>query len=325
MFSYRTILKQAFSLSWKNKYLWFFGLFASLTIAGGSIESQFITERFGQGVVGSSYHGLEGLLGTAGVFQMIYMGLVDLFNQSFVTMLHAATIILLALTLASVFVWLAITSQAAIVDAVAKIIAPKKKVFVPDFREHLTAGNQHFWSVLGFNILIRLLISTAFFISSLPLLLMVISDSYAFVVLYTILFVIFVPIALSLSLIVKYAISYRVLENESFVKSLEKGYDLFKKNWLISLEVSLLLFLITLIASFLLLLILAVTIFPLFVTGVLFSMTWLTALMILIALIVVILFGSLMTTFQISSWTNLYLHLRANKGIAKLERLFRKK
>jgi hypothetical protein len=38
MFSYRAILKQALSLSWKNKYLWLFGLFASLTIAGGSME-----------------------------------------------------------------------------------------------------------------------------------------------------------------------------------------------------------------------------------------------------------------------------------------------
>lgn len=325
MFSYRTILKQAFSLSWKNKYLWFFGLFASLTIAGGSIESQFITERFGQGVVSSSYHGLENLLGVVGFFKLIYLGLIDIFSQDIVTILQSLTIIILILTFVALFVWLAISSQAAIVNAVSKIIPAKKKKSILSLRDYLTASNEHFWPVLGFNILIRFLISIAFFISSLPLLFMVISDSYIFVILYTVLFVVFVPIALSLSLIIKYAISYQVLENKSFIVSLEKGYALFKKNWLISLEVALLLFLITLFSSLAVLIILAITVFPLLVTGLLFSLTWLIVLMIFIALIVIILFGSLMTTFQISSWTNLYLHLQADKGLSKLERIFQKK
>jgi hypothetical protein len=47
--------------------------------------------------------------------------------------------------------------------------------------------------------------------------------------------------------------------------------------------------------------------------------------MIFLSLIVAVLFGSLLTTFQIATWTNLYLHLKDNKGIAKLERIFQKK
>ena len=30
MLSYRAILKESWKISWKNKYLWFFGFFASL-------------------------------------------------------------------------------------------------------------------------------------------------------------------------------------------------------------------------------------------------------------------------------------------------------
>jgi len=325
MFSYRTILKQAFNLSWKNKHLWFFGLFASLTIAGGSLEYQFITQNFGQGVTNSSYQGLDNLLWLASLGKAICLGIIDLFSQNIIIILNSLSIILLAATLLSVFIWLAISSQAAIVNTSKQIITSKKKVYSPDLRASLAEGSQYFWTVLSLNVLIRILISVAFFISSLPLLFMIINESYSFVVIYTILFVIFVIIAVSLSLIVKYAISFNVLENTSLVTSLEKGYALFKKNWLISLEVAILLFLISILSSFVLLLIIAITIFPLLITGLVIAANWLTFLMIFIGIMIVILFGSFLTTFQITSWTNLYLHLKANKGQSKLERIFQKK
>lgn len=325
MFSYRTILKQALNLSWKNKYLWLLGLFASLTIAGGSIEYQFITQSFSEGILNSSYQGLVDLLGTAKILETIYLGLVSLFSQNIIVILNSLSIILMAITLFVVFIWLAISSQAALVDAAKKLIIPKKKVDVTSLRAALTAGHKHFLPVLGLNILIRLLISAAFFVISLPLLFMTFSDSYAFVGIYTILFVIFVPIAVSLSLMVKYAISYKVLEGETMVKSLEKGYSLFKKNWLISLETALILFFITLFASFFLLVAMAIVILPIFITGLIIGANWLAYLAIFIAIAIIIIFGSFMTTFQITSWTNLYLHLKDNKGLAKLERIFRKK
>lgn len=325
MFSYRTILKQALSLSWKNKYLWLLGLFASLTIAGGSIEYQFITQSFSDGVLNSSYQGLADLLGITTILKALYLGLISLFSQNIIIILNSLSIILLALTLLAVFVWLAISSQAALVDAAKKLIIPKKKSEIASLRATLTAGHNHFWPVLGLNILIRLLISTAFFISSLPLLFMVMSDSYVFIGIYTTLFVVFVPLAVSLSLIVKYAISYKVLEGETMIKSLEKGYALFRNNWLVSLETALILFFITLFASFFLLVAMAIVILPIFITGLIIGANWLAYLAIFIAISIIIIFGSFMTTFQITSWTNLYLHLHDSKGLAKLERIFRKK
>ena len=154
---------------------------------------------------------------------------------------------------------------------------------------------------------------------------MVISDSYAFVITYTILFVVFVPIAVSLSLIIKYAISCRVLENKSVITSLENGWNLFKKNWLISLEVALILFIISFFSSFLILIIISILFFPLLWLSIVFSIGWLSFLMIFLSLVVAVLFGSLLTTFQIATWTDLYLHLKDNKGVAKLERIFQKK
>jgi len=325
MFSYRSILKQAWNISWKNKYLWFFGLFASLAAAGGSIEYKVLTQNLNQNLVDGSYQHLSGILAWGEIIKSFCSGLVSLFNYDFVSILNAITLLLISLTLIVVFVWLAIVSQAALVDNVKQIINPKKKT--PEFRirNGLAAGNKYFWSVFGLNILIKILVSTAFFIIGLPLLFMMLNGATVLVVIYTLFFIIFVPVAVSLSLMVKYAIAYNVLENKSFVISLEKGWELFKKNWLISLEIAIILFVVNFLAGILLLIIIALFLFPLFLFGAMFGLTWLMILMLFLGLIVIILVGSLLTTFQIATWTDLFLHLTNKGGEAKLERIFKRK
>jgi len=120
----------------------------------------------------------------------------------------------------------------------------KKKEDILTIRAGLTSGHKKFWSVLGLNVIIKLLINAVLFLSTLPLLLIAVKDSGWFVLAYVILFIIFLPIAISLSLMLKYAIAYSVLENEKFIISVEKGWKLFINNWLISLEMSIVLFII---------------------------------------------------------------------------------
>lgn len=325
MFSYRSILKQAWLVVWKHKYLWFLGLFASLAVAGGSMEYQFITDSVSQGLIGGSYQNLSNVLALGDLGQQILAGVVNLFSQNIILILNALSFFLLFLLLVFLFVWLAISCQAALVDNVKQILTAKRKTPIFSFREGLTHGSKHFWPVLGLNILIKACICLAYFIASLPLLFLVASDNYIFVIVYTILFTIFVPVAVSLSLIIKYAISYCVLEDYSLVKSIEKGWKLFKNNWLISLEVALILFFISFLASFVALLILFILLFPIFWVSLSFSIVWLSIAILIIGLIFIIAFGSMITSFQVAAWTNLYLQLKENKGIAKLERIFKRK
>ena len=325
MFSYRSILKQSLSISWKHKYLWFFGLFASLAVAGGSMEYQFFNQSTGQGLINGTYQSLAGLFALSELCTSVWYGIIDLFSQDIVILINTLTILLLTLTIIFVFVWLAISSQAALVDSVKKIITPKKKSNILSIQAGLTVGSIHFWSVLGLNILIKILIGFSFFIMSLPLLFLALSDNVSFIIAYSILFVIFVPVALSLSLIVKYAITARVLENKSVVASLEQGYTLFRKNWLISLEVALILYIISFVATLTLLILLSLLFLPLLLIGMFFTIYWLVFLMLFFFLIALAIFGSFFTTFQISTWTDLYVNLTNNKGLAKLERIFQKK
>ncbi|MFA5024578.1 MAG: hypothetical protein WC523_06525 [Patescibacteria group bacterium] len=325
MFSYRYLLRQAWQITWRHKYLWFFGLFASLAAAGGSIEYQVVAQNLNQNLIDGSYAYFNNILAISELIKNLCLGLTNLFQYNFWTILNALTLILLALLVIAIFVWLAITSQAALINEVKKITNAKKKNSLLDIRSGLTIGHQNFWPVLGLNILIRILVNFAFFIISLPLIFVMSSDATVLKVVYTILFVIFIPLAVSLSLMLKYAIAYKVLEKKSFIVSIENGWKLFIKNWLISLEMAIILFIINFLVGLGILLVLAILLFPLFFLGIAYQIYWLMVLMVLLGLIIIIFVGSGLTTFQIATWTNLFIRLKEKGGLAKLERLFLKK
>jgi len=324
MFSYRSLLKPALAIAWKHKYLWFLGLFASLAATSGSWEYQILVKNLNQGLVDGSYFQLNNIFALGELVKGFCQGFANLFSYDLVTILNALTLLLITIIILIIFIWLAIVCQAALVNNAKKILALKKPLTTPSLRFSLTESHRHFWSVLGLNFLIKILISAAFFVVSLPLLLMVISDANILMVFYVILFVIFIPVATSLSLMLKYSIAYNVLDKASFIGSIEKGWRLFKKNWLVSLEMAIILFVINFVISGVLLLLMSLFLLPLLLLGLMFNIISLIVVIMLIMLILIILVGSFLTTFQITTWTNLFLRLKEKGGLAKLERIFKR-
>ncbi len=324
MFSYRTLLKQAWATTWEHKYLWFLGLFASLVAGSGSWEYQVVTQNLGQNPIEGSYMRMGSILAIGDVLKNFFLGLASVFRNDFWTILNIFSILLITAVLLIFFIWMAVSSQAALVGSLKKLLTAKKKPEGLSIRASLSEGHRYFWPVLGLNILVKILIYFAFFLVGLPLLLMTISDSSALFAVYIIIFVIFIPLAMSLSLLIKYAIAYKVIENKSFVASLEHGTRLFKNNWLISLEMAIILFLINFLFSGLALVVFALFLLPLFLLSLMFNLYWLMILILFIAIALVVILGSVLTTFQTASWTNLFLHLKEKGGVAKLERLFKR-
>ena len=322
MFSYRALLKQAWNIARKHKYLWFFGLFASLTISGGSLEYQVITQNLNQGLINGTYSQLNVISALRDFLIALAQGFGSLFQQNIWIILNTLSLVLITLTIIVVFVWLAISSQGALVADIKRISSTKKIPADLSIRNGLTAGNKHFWSLLSLNIIVQVLVYFAFFIISLPLLFMILNDSSLLVLIYTLLFIIFLPVSVCLSLIFKYAIAAKVLENKSFVAAIERGWALFKKNWLVSLEMAVITFVITFLVAVFILLIVSFLFFPLFMLGALTNIGWLMVLMVLVSIVLIILAGSFMTTFQTAVWTNLFLWLKDKKAVAKLERAF---
>lgn len=318
---YRKILKQALKLTWENKYLWFFGLFAAFLGNGGD------------------YQILAGLLGTEAARNLNFGDLIatNVFSGQSIEALKrlmleaplsfAVTLFigLAVLALVVFVVWLVIVSQSALVNNSAGLIAGKKT----SFEEGVVVGGKNFWPVFALNIAAKILIALCLYLITLPVVL-----SYGRInpvlanLFYLIFFLILVPLALAISFIIKYAIAFKVIKGKNIGEAIQRGWELFVDNWLVSIEMAVALFLINFLfglAVILLVLILAVPF--LFLGLVLYYLTsfigfWLViSLALLLFLAIVIVSGSILATFQVSAWTGLFVELTGKGGVSKIVRV----
>jgi hypothetical protein len=118
------------------------------------------------------------------------------------------------------------------------------------------------------------------------------------------------------------------LKKEDFGSALRSGFSLFKKNWLISLEMAIILFVISFLATIAVFIACAVLAIPFIILATSFFQLFSFAAFwgvfiigIIVLALFVVLAGSLITVFQISAWTGLFLRLIGPGGMSKLERL----
>lgn len=320
---YRKVLRQALSLSWNHKYLWFFGLFAALLGSGGEYEiiMRSLGGEMGQGLsLGLSSLAETNIFSGQIIETIGSYAIEDSFSFILFLLISLAT---LALTF--FLIWLTVVSQVALVNNSAAVLSGKKH----NLDGGIEAGKKNFWPVLGFNLLLKIIIFLTFVVIGLPIALTLGKLNYlASSLLYLAAFIIFVSLAVSLSFIVKYAIAYLVIKGNNFSSALKKAWFLFVDNWLISLEMAFALFFINFffgLAIILLILILATPL--LFLALIFYYLTsfvgfWLVVVFaMLLFLAIVILSGAALTAFQVSAWTGLFVELVGRGGISKIVRL----
>ncbi|MCK4539763.1 hypothetical protein KAU09_01250 [Candidatus Parcubacteria bacterium] len=323
---YRTILKRAWGNTWQHKYLWFFGLFAALLGNGGELE--LIFRGFDEPGRNNLYAGMQRILET-GFFSkgtlsnMGHMAQEDPFSL-FLALMTLFVILILGLFL----LWLSITSQVAIVHNTAKIKHDKEH----DFKDGILAGMKKFWPVLSLNIISRVAAAIMFFIIGLPLLLEIFKNPELVNSWYIIMFIIFIPLSLMLSFLIKYSIAFVVIKGQKTIHAIKSGWNLFKNNWLISIEMAIILFFInflTGLAAILLFLILAVPFLFIILMfskmAFYFNFWFIIVSAIILFLIMIVFVGAMLATFQISSWTYLFMELVGKGGVSKITRIFNKK
>lgn len=328
MTPYREILKRSWNISWKNKSLWFFGFFASIISFGA--ELKIFSKAFSQESGLKTINDI-GLFIKTGIFSReALQNISHLMRTETSTMLLLFLYLLVILAMTIFFIWLATSSQIAIIDAIKKINKEgQQKISI---KEQLKKSKNKFWPVLGMNALIWLIINGITLLISLLLVVILIQNKTYLTLLYGLLFIIFIPIILFISFVIKYAIAYIVIDGKKVSSALKNGWIMFKKNWLISIEMAITLFFINILAM-LVVSFISFLIFILFsgiaVTTAIFVFSsqaffWtLIAIAIIIALIIIALSGAIINTFQISAWTELFMKLKENKASSKLERIFK--
>ena len=334
---YRNILLQAIKITWNNKYLWIFGLFATFISSSGGYE---IMMKIVSGEGGVSIVGLQKFLDT-GVLSAEGLANIKILAQTDLLGFIILLIILIAIVaIFGLLIWAAIVSQIAIVHDSAKIIKSKtstqaapKGLKKEILQSGYLNGIKNFWPVLGLNIILKAILVIVFTIISYYLFFTAGQPGGIVVEFFNIIiFTIFIAIILSLSFIIKYAIVFIVIQEQSFKKSLKLGWQLFAKNYLASLELAFILFALNFFVGLVVALLILVCSIPFLFLGLVFYKAasfigfWTVLIVALISLFVLVtIIGSIITTFQITCWTRFFIEL-TEKGVkSKLVRTLSKK
>ncbi len=324
---YRPVLKRAWEIVKKFKSLWLFGLFAALVSAGG--EYEMISRAFyganQDTIFNNIINGLqtgwtEGAKLATGDF---WQNLSQLIVKAPDSVLMAIFILLFILLLILFFIWLAVSSQVALVRGVAQANKNRKVSLAEGF----TFANQNFFSVLGVVIILKIVLFALFLILGWELWLTSSLGLWGSAI-YVISFIFFIFFVLVVSFVLKYQVFYLLLRKEGFVASFKSAWELFVANWLVSLEMSLIMLGIYLVASALSLLIITlcagipIIIIPFYLLTVNIAIkVILSILAAIIALVGVFFITATVSVFQWAGWVALFERLDSGDEASKIERI----
>jgi hypothetical protein len=320
---YRPILKKAWEVTRQNKFLWVFGLFAALAGNGGVYE--ILIKGFERVVSrGEIFLGKTSWLWQWSIFTWPRLENTYETSPLFVSVFWLLfTIVLIIL---GVVIWLNITSRGALINCARKIVAKRKT----DIRDGFAAGNKYFWQVLGLNILAKALIFGLLVLITIPVMFFVAGGGNNFglnLFLFILSFVLFTILAIFISFMTIYASCFVVIKGLPFVEAIRASWYLFIKNWLVSVEVALLLFLITLGVGAGLVLLSLFYLFPVALLLAAFAYLelnigfWAIIFLATLGWLGGVLWaGAMLSTFQFSTWTILFLELNKKKIWSKLLR-----
>jgi len=312
---YRQILKKAWYIARKFRYLWLLGIFVAFL--GNGSEYQVLFQQVGK---------VQSQADTIKIWAENLNSLVPKLDFAAAKVLLASLTLTIGLAIFLFFLWLAIASLGGLIKGAALANNDERL----SFRALLKAGSAKFWPLLGLNIVAKAIVYGFLILILTPLMVVTFAQNSVsanlLIVLLT--FLIFIPVAIIVALVTKYASAFVMLNGEKFWSAFKNGWRLFAANWLISLEMALILFVIN-IAVGLIFVVLALLLFsPFFFFGVIYTINApsLFGILMYVSLTLLIVaslaIGAVLSAFQIGSWTLLYLKLSSGaKVYSKLVRM----
>lgn len=316
---YRKVLRDALTVSWRYKYLWVLGIFAVLFSNIGVLRNLV------------NYGEYLGDLNAPLSWQNFPIYLKSLFHISFWQGLFTdswivatATLILLGFVI-GIILWIGINAQLALLESVKYyLLKDKKKIPI----SHLMGKAQKkFWPALSINLLRQFLLIIIGGALGLPILFYLKSaEGWGSLLIYILVLLVFVVLLSVISFVTFYVYAYIVFYNKNFRDALKAAEKLFSKYWLVSLEMSLFLFVIDILMTLFLnglgLFIILSLAWFLFVQDFLLIVS-LFILMLVFSAVSVFLFAWLYN-YQVTAWSLLFLRLQEGKAKSKAGRVIGK-
>ncbi len=317
---YRTLLREAWRLTWQRKTLWIFGIFAAIISTGGVFDVAATGMRRVQ--VGGSF--LHQLLSNTFVGYSLFGTYVR--QAQTLSTFQTGGIIFCMVLISAGLIFLAVLSQTALIHGIKSPTHEHPNII-------RKRAHDHIGRIFVLDILTKLAGCLLVAFTMLPMLwYLTTASSNSFLFTFAEL-IIFFPLILIINIISFLAIIH-VIETEATVReALTDAWSLFTKHWLATFEFAILLFLLIALSGFVLL---AITIFLTIPYALIYSLSLLTGSFIifvianvlfgLFALAIVFTFGGAIVTFQYSAWYLFYkqadLPLHKRLPIAKTLRLF---
>jgi len=214
---YLAIIKEAWRITWKNKYLWWFGLM--MAFSGG----------FGSNFSSSNWKGNNGSGWEENVKQKI-SDWVALYWEWIILGL------ILLVLLMMVFLILNVWGRGALVATLGKITAKEPAKEPLKFKEGIKEGKKFFWKILGLNLFLSGTCIATLVILGTPIAILFYLKAYFVGALLAFGgLLIFILLIILFSYLQKFGVIYLVLGKVSFWSALENAYWLFRRNLLPSI------------------------------------------------------------------------------------------
>lgn len=323
--SYREILKKAWSITWSNKILWLLGFFA-LVLLGNNRAYNLIINNLDtiSGKDLTNFYTLKFFGRTVTSFDQartISANIVNFAASKPLLFVLALIGLLIGVLIVLALIWLAITAQINLIKKIQELNENKKT----GLKESIKESRRYFWPILGLNALVQIAIFVLFFIFVYPIVAYVSFSSAAAEISFVVFFLLFIPLSIILAFLAIYSSSYIILKNQKLFTAIKSAWRLFINNWICSLEVGLILLLIDIGLALGMVVVTFLLFIPFSLLFVIFyfiaSDIALSIISILLGLVVaalVLISTSILSAFQYSVWTLLFLDLTEQKNPGRI-------
>jgi len=320
---YRPILKRAWQISVKNKWLWACRFFCCFIGNGGVYEA--LVRSFNNMAEGRSVFYTLREYAQSGVLSMVSWEKMKMLWQMDAGAFGLSVFTLLVvLAVLALMISFGVICQGALIRGFIDLDQNKKV----EPKKCFKIGVERFWPILELNVITKVILLGFLVMLSYFASLIKVDNAVWQQVIYIVSFVVFIVLSIIIYFLTIYGVAYTVLRKRSALESLSRAWGLFKRNVVLNLEMGLLLFLINFfvaalftIASFLMLAPLVLLYFLFLLAGAKIGMLVIALFAAILFAVLLVLVGSWYAVFQLGSWAVLFEELEEKGGKSKIRRI----
>ncbi len=321
---YLSIIKRAFQISYKSKFLWILGFLTALTEGGGgfnfgSFNSSDVNslkdlweQNNGQTPplnIPATNIVREKVLGetTNSSWTLISNWLGE--NLNFIIIIGGILILLMI-----IMIVVSKMAKGGLIWAVAELDKDKKTNFKQSFKK----GFWMFWKIFGIEIVIGLLALAAVMVYSVPMIFLIVFNLYAVAIIWGMILILpLILFFIFLGILRMYALRYAAVDGETICNSLRESWLLFRKKlkdvlliWLISIGLGILIGIVTAIVYLVVLLIFFAIGFGLYMAGGMTAVIVTSIILGLVFLALTVVVSGFVHSFVSAYWTLAFVELK---------------